>query len=73
MDAHPLKEFRQRHDPPLTQRRLAELLGVSIASVSRWEAGKRKIDLELLRAIARKTGIAPTELRPDLKYSEAAE
>ena len=63
---HPLKQFRERQSPPLTQDQLADLLGVSKASVSRWEAGIRRIDEELLPRVVEKTGIAPSELRPDL-------
>lgn len=64
--AHPLKAFRQRQTPPLTQTALAELLGVSRASVSRWESGLRLPEEDLLPTIAEKTGIDPGELRPDL-------
>lgn len=63
---HPLKAFRDRQEPRLSQERLADLLGVSRATVNRWETGARKIDDEQLPAIAEKTGIAPAELRPDL-------
>jgi transcriptional regulator with XRE-family HTH domain len=75
--AHPLKEFRERQTPPLRQDQLADLLGVSKASVSRWESGARKVDRELLSKVAVRTGIAPSELRPDIadlmKPQEAAE
>lgn len=64
--AHPLKAFRERQTPPLTQTALAELLGVSRASVCRWESGERMPDEDLLPTISEKTGIAPGDLRPDL-------
>jgi transcriptional regulator with XRE-family HTH domain len=74
---HPLKEFRERQIPPLTQDQLADLLGVSKASVSRWESGARKVDQELLPKVSDRTGISPSELRPDIadlmKRKEAAE
>ena len=74
---HPLKEFRERQTPPLTQDQLADLLGVSKASISRWESGRRKVDQELLPKVADRTGIDPSELRPDIadlmKRREAAE
>lgn len=63
---HPLKAFRDRQDPPLTQEQLAVLLGVSKASVSRWETGERKPELALLDGITAHTGIPAAELRPDL-------
>lgn len=63
---HPLKIFRERQTPPLTQEQLADVLGVSKAAVSRWEAGARRIDDELLPKVSEVTGIPRTELRPDL-------
>jgi transcriptional regulator with XRE-family HTH domain len=66
---HPLQAYREQQDPPLTQHQLADLLGVSVSAVSRWEAGKRKPDLEVLPMIQRKTGIAPAVLRPDFAKS----
>lgn len=45
-----LKELRYRHG--VTQDRLAEILGVSSQSVSRWELGTCYPDLELLPVIA---------------------
>lgn len=64
---HPLRAYRERREPTLTQEQLANFLGVSKASVSRWETGKRKLDEEnLLAAISAKTGIPAAKLRPDL-------
>jgi transcriptional regulator with XRE-family HTH domain len=63
---HPLKAFRERQDPPLSQDDLAGLLGVARETVTRWESGARKIDEKKLPVVAGKTGISPKELRPDL-------
>lgn len=63
---HPLKTFRERQVPPLTQDKLADQLGVSKASISRWETGARKVDEELLPMVSEITGISIAELRPDL-------
>lgn len=52
----------------ITQETLAEEIGVSSITVSRWETGARKIDTELVPVISEKTGIAPALLRPDLAY-----
>jgi transcriptional regulator with XRE-family HTH domain len=64
MQAHPLKVYRKTRK--LTQTMLAQELGVTSISVSRWETGSRKIDLDLLSEIAKKTGIPKLKLRPDL-------
>lgn len=66
MTLPPLKAFRQKHDPPLSQRELADLLGVDRVTVTRWETGRRKIDSERLSDISARTGIPRTKLRPDL-------
>lgn len=42
------------------------LVGVSGVQWHRYETGARRISLDKLPAIARLTGIAPQELRPDL-------
>jgi transcriptional regulator with XRE-family HTH domain len=63
---HPLKAYRVSQQPPLTQRALANLLDVSTAAVSRWEAGYRLPDVERVKLIAEKTGNAPAVLRSDL-------
>lgn len=66
MGSHPLKVFREAQDPPLTKAKLAALLEVSRALVTRWESGERQPGRELLPRIAERTGIRPAELRPDL-------
>lgn len=65
-DSHPLKTYREQQDPPLTQEDLARLLGVTKATISRWESGSRKVDAEKLPEVSEKTGIAAPMLRPDL-------
>ena len=73
MDAHPLREFRDREK--LSQGQLAELLGVSRVSVTRWENRTRLPDEKHLPLIQQKTGIQPSALRPDTAaiFKEAAE
>jgi transcriptional regulator with XRE-family HTH domain len=66
MQDHPLKTFRESHQPPLSKAALARLLGRSTAVVSRWEAGYRLPGTESMKLIAEKTGIAPAVLRSDL-------
>lgn len=63
---HPLKTYRIMQNPPLSQRQLAGLLKVERPTLARWEAGKQTIGPKSLAKISKLTGIAPTELRPDL-------
>lgn len=63
---HPLKAFRIRQDPPLNKAALAKLLGVPRSSITRWEQGIRYPGKHIVPTIAKRTGIAPAELRPDL-------
>lgn len=63
---HPLKSYRMKQEPRLSQGQLADLLGVTRTTVARWETGARKVDQELVPKISEATGIAPAELRPDL-------
>ena len=50
---HPLKAFRENHDPPLSQIEAAKHFGVSQAAWSRYERGidrpRKKIALKLIR------------------------
>lgn len=63
---HPLRDYRERQTPPLTQEQLAKQLGTTKATVSRWETGERKPEPEELPKIEAKTGIPPRLLRPDI-------
>lgn len=62
----PLKAFRQKQEPKLSQAALAERLGVTRLTVTRWESGVRKIDPDLVPLVAERTGIPAKELRPDI-------
>jgi transcriptional regulator with XRE-family HTH domain len=61
-----LRAFRRNHEPKLSQAALAERLGVTRLTVTRWESGARKIDPDLVLVVAAETGIPAKELRPDL-------
>jgi transcriptional regulator with XRE-family HTH domain len=63
---HPLKAFREKQRPPLSQEQLGSMLGVARTTVARWETGARKIDDELVPRVVRATGIPASKLRPDL-------
>ena len=62
-------------DKGLTQERLAEILGVSVQSVSRWECGNTLPDVMLLPEIARLYGVTVDDLyRADARgYSSYAQ
>lgn len=51
-----------REDKGLTQQQLGDRLGTSDVTVSRWETGKRKPDLDAQAAIAEALGISPGDL-----------
>lgn len=72
---HPLTDFRNKHDPKLSQGDLAIMLGVARETVTRWESGARRINEQILPTVAAKTKIPRRELRPDLAdvMREAAE
>lgn len=65
-----LTEYRKARG--LSQEELAELLGVSRPTVTRWETGARKIDGRLVPAVSEQTGIPVSDLRPDLFPQAAA-
>jgi len=68
---HPLKVFREKQSPPLSQAGLAHLLGISRSYLNRIESGERQVSHRLLPVILQKTSIAPRELRADLVDSIA--
>lgn len=55
-----IRRFRKKND--LTQEVLAERLGVTYQSVSRWENGTTYPDLELLPAISKTLSVTVDEL-----------
>lgn len=68
-----IRSFRKKND--LTQETLAERLGVSYQSISRWENGATYPDLEMLPAIAEALAVTIDELlgMPDRRKEEQAE
>lgn len=52
-----------REDKGLTQQQLADRLGTSDVTVSRWETGRRRPDLNAQEAIAEALGIEAVDLR----------
>jgi transcriptional regulator with XRE-family HTH domain len=64
---HPLMKFRLSQTPPMSQSKLAELIGVTRSCINRIEMGTRLIGIDILARMARETGLPPAILRPDLK------
>lgn len=62
---HPIKEWRQSQDPPLTQAALGRLIGVSRQAVMRWESGRRQPRDEHVIALVQ-LGVDAIRLRPAL-------
>lgn len=61
----PLRLFlaEWRLEKGLTQEQLAQRLGTSHVTISRWETGKRQPDLKAQEAISEKLGIDAVDLR----------
>lgn len=62
---HPIRAYRERQTPTMSQGQFGEKVGVTRFTVMRWEAGG-PIDERLLPAVSREIGISPSALRPDL-------
>ena len=59
-----LKTFRLKNN--LTQVEMGELLGMSQGAICNVESGRRNIGAKALSKISLLTGIAKSQLRPDL-------
>jgi transcriptional regulator with XRE-family HTH domain len=57
---HPLRDYRTKNSLTLAQ--LAEQLGVSLATVSRWETGQREPRGRELAKIVEVTGLSKDEI-----------
>lgn len=51
-----LAEWREAHKPTLTQAALGLRMGVSDVTISRWETGKRRPDINVIAAYAEALG-----------------
>ena len=59
-----IKQYRQAHN--LTQRQLAEMLGVAPVTITHIESGRRKVSWEKAVEWEGLIGISRHELRPDI-------
>jgi DNA-binding XRE family transcriptional regulator len=64
-EIHPIKAFRESQTPPISQEALGGRIGVTRFTILRWEDGS-PVDVDLLPAVSRETGIPAKVLRPDL-------
>jgi DNA-binding XRE family transcriptional regulator len=60
-----IRAWRERQEPRLSQDDAAKRVGVTRFTWLRWESGS-PIELRFVAAVARETGIAASELRPDI-------
>lgn len=64
-NANPVKAYRERQTPPLSQGEFGRRVGVTRFTVIRWENGA-PIDEKKLPEVSREIGVPAKELRPDL-------
>ncbi len=64
-EIHPIKAYRERQQPTLSQERFADRIGVTRFTVIRWESGA-PIGEKELPLVSKEIGIPAKELRPDL-------
>lgn len=57
-----LREHRENQNPRISQREMAEVLGVTRVTVARWEMGLRRPDRKFIPELSRITGRSPAEL-----------
>lgn len=69
---HPMRAFRLRQEPPLSQATLAELAETSEATICRIENGQPYVRQPLLKRLMKITGLPAAEICNGV-FSEAAE
>lgn len=67
-----LRDARGRADPRITQKQLADRVGLSRTSITNIELGKQHIPLHVLFALAGAVGLKPSELLPDHRFVSAS-
>lgn len=73
MTQNPLKAWRDRQTPKISQEKLAELVGVRAMTVSRWERGGHLPNKKHWPKIEEATGIAASHLVEFVKTPESAQ
>jgi transcriptional regulator with XRE-family HTH domain len=69
MNSLELKEFREKHG--LTQSQLAELVGVKVGTVSKWEQGSRSIGQSVIKLLHQYEAYKLEELPEKQKTSDS--
>lgn len=64
-EIHPIRAYRERQEPPLSQGQFADRIGVTRFTVMRWEGGS-PINEGKVAAVSREIGVPAKQLRPDL-------
>lgn len=67
---HPIRAYRERQAPPLSQEQFADRVGVTRFTVMRWESGGL-INERKLPAVSKEIGVPAKDLRPDLVEKHA--
>jgi transcriptional regulator with XRE-family HTH domain len=67
-----LKEWREALRPPMTQRELADKIGVSYGFIGHIEMGRTLPGRETLRALAKALGVPETEMFKEAGYLSEA-
>jgi transcriptional regulator with XRE-family HTH domain len=70
-DTHPIRDYRTRND--LTQGQLGERIGVTAATISRWEQRLREPRGDDLQRLCSATGIPVAEILGTVEGQAAAE
>ncbi len=63
-----IKKYRK--EAGLTQKELAEMLGVAVGTIQQYESGKRQPRLEMINRIAGALDMGVRRLYPDFSYEE---
>lgn len=59
---HPIRAYRERHSPTLSQQALGAKVGVTRGTISRWETGVRIPDRDALPKLMKLTGASAEDL-----------
>jgi transcriptional regulator with XRE-family HTH domain len=64
-----LRQARERAEPKITQKQLADRVGLTRTSITNIELGKQHVSLHALFTLASAVGLKPSELLPDAAFA----